>query len=54
MSKNKICCFFGHRDTGDEIYPALYAEIEKHIILYGVRVFYVGGYGNFDRMFCMN
>ena len=46
----KTCCFFGHRDTGIEIRPALYAEIVKHITQYGVGVFYVGGYGNFDDM----
>ena len=47
---NKICCFFGHRDTSEAIRPALYAEIERHITQYGVTVFYVGKHGSFDRM----
>ena len=46
----KICCFFGHRDTGNKIYPALYAEIERNITEKGVDTFYLGGYGNFDSM----
>ena len=47
---NKICSFFGHRNTSSEIRTALYAEIEKHITQYGMTFFYVGNYGNFDYM----
>lgn len=46
----KSCFFIGHRDTPEEIYPALYAAIEGHIVNYGVREFIVGHYGNFDRL----
>ena len=45
---NKICIFFGHRNTSDAIRPALYTEIEKHITDYGVTTFYHGGKGSFD------
>lgn len=48
---NRGSCFFiGHRDTPTEIYPALYAAIEDHIVNYGVRNFFVGRYGSFDRL----
>lgn len=46
----KSCFFIGHRDTPAEIYPALYAAIEDHIVSYGVREFVVGHYGSFDRL----
>lgn len=46
----KSCFFIGHRDTPAEIYPALYAAIEDHILNYGVREFIVGHYGSFDRL----
>ena len=45
-----VCSFFGHRDVGEQIRPALAAEIERHITEHGVDTFYVGGYGNFDNM----
>ena len=47
---NKICSFFGHRDTSSEIRPALYVEIERHITQCNVTIFYVGEHGRFDRM----
>ncbi len=47
----KNCCFFvGHKDTPAEVYSLLYETVEKHICEYGVTVFYVGKYGNFDYM----
>lgn len=46
----KRCFFIGHRETGDEILPALTAAVERHITEYGVTEFVVGGYGGFDRM----
>ncbi|WP_458407203.1 hypothetical protein [Anaerotignum sp.] len=49
MSK-KQCFFIGHRDTSEEIYPVLYAAVEKHIEEYGVTEFIVGKYGDFDRL----
>lgn len=47
---DKSCFFIGHRDTGSEIYPLLLAEVERHIQEHGVTDFFVGHYGNFDRM----
>ena len=38
MSK-KRCFFIGHRETSEEIYPALYEAVEKHITEYGVTEF---------------
>ncbi len=46
----KKCFFTGHRDTPEEIFPLLAEEVERHIVEYGVMDFYVGHYGNFDRM----
>jgi len=46
----KRCFFIGHRETSEEIYPALYKAVEKHITEYGVTEFIVGKYGNFDRL----
>ena len=46
----KSCFFIGHRDANAEIYPSLLAEVERHATEYGVKGFFVGHYGNFDRM----
>ena len=46
----KSCFFIGHRETSEEIYPALYAAVEQHISEYGVTEFIVGHYGGFDRL----
>ena len=46
----KSCFFIGHRETSEEIYPALYAAVEQHILEYGVTEFIVGYYGGFDRL----
>lgn len=46
----KSCFFIGHRDASGEIYPALYAVVEQHILEYGVTEFIVGHYGGFDRL----
>lgn len=46
----KSCFFIGHRETSEEIYPALYAAVEQHILEYGVTEFIVGHYGGFDRL----
>ncbi|MBR5572140.1 MAG: hypothetical protein IKV99_05805 [Oscillospiraceae bacterium] len=46
----KRCFFIGHRETGEEIFPLLLREVEKHITAYGVTEFVVGNYGGFDRM----
>ena len=44
------CFFIGHRETPDQVYPALLETIEHHITEYGVSEFVVGRYGNFDRL----
>lgn len=46
----KSCFFIGHREASEEIYPALYAAVEQHIVEYGVKEFIVGHYGGFDRL----
>ena len=46
----KTCFFIGHRETPDTVLPALMAEVERHIVEYGVTDFVVGRYGNFDMM----
>ena len=46
----KSCFFIGHREAAEEIYPALYAAVEQHIVEYGVTEFIVGHYGGFDRL----
>lgn len=46
----KSCFFIGHHDASAEVYPALSAEVERHITQYGVTSFFVGHYGSFDRM----
>lgn len=44
------CCFMGHRDAPDGLYPLLRKEVERYILQCGVNRFFVGTYGNFDRM----
>lgn len=46
----KSCFFIGHRDAGGEVLEQLREAVERHITQYGVTAFYVGHYGNFDRM----
>lgn len=46
----KSCFFIGHHDAKAEVYPALRAEVERHITEYGVTTFFVGYYGSFDHM----
>ena len=46
----KRCFFIGHHDAGMEAAPLLVEAVERHISSYGVTDFYVGHYGNFDRM----
>ena len=48
--REKSCFFIGHRESSEEIYPALYAAVEQHIVEYGVTEFIVGHYGRFDRL----
>ena len=46
----KTCFYIGHRDAPDTIYPALLAEVERHITELGVGEFIVGHYGRFDSL----
>lgn len=46
----KSCFFIEHRKASEEIYPALYAAVEQHIVEYDVTEFIVGHYGGFDRL----
>ena len=48
--RGKSCFFIGHREASEEIYSALYAAVEQHIVEYGVTEFIVGHYGGFDRL----
>lgn len=45
-----ICTFFGHRDTPQTIKPILEKTLKELINKYNDIIFYVGNYGNFDRM----
>lgn len=46
----KLCFFMGHRDAPEALFPALEAEVERHITALGVTAFVVGHYGQFDRL----
>ena len=44
------CFFIGHRETGTDIFPDLADAVEQHINECGVIDFFVGHYGEFDRL----
>lgn len=46
----KTCFFIGNHDAPDRIFDILESAVEVHITDDGVTDFYVGNYGNFDRM----
>ena len=46
---DKTCFFIGHREAPESIYPELAQTVEQ-LIEQGVTDFYVGHYGNFDRL----
>ena len=46
----KSCFFIGHREADDRILPRLELVVDRLIREEGVRYFYVGGYGGFDRL----
>ena len=50
MSERKSCFFIGHREADERLLPRLEAVIDRLIREEGVRYFYVGGYGGFDRL----
>lgn len=48
--EKKVCTFFGHRDTPEWVRTPLKEAVIKLIETEGVREFYVGHQGSFDRM----
>lgn len=46
----KSCFFIGHHDAPDSILPELTSAVERIILEEGKMCFYIGGYGNFDRL----
>ena len=46
----KSCFFIGHREADERLLPRLELVIDRLIREEGVRYFYVGGYGGFDRL----
>lgn len=46
----QTCFFIGHRETPEDIYPALYDAVRQHIEEYGVTDYVVGHYGRFDAL----
>ena len=46
----KSCFFIGHRDADERLLPRLELVVDRLIQEEGVRYFYVGGYGGFDRV----
>lgn len=46
----KNCFFIGHRDADNQLLPRIIEAAERLILEEHVTVFYVGRYGNFDRM----
>ena len=50
MTECKSCFFIGHREVDDRLLPRLELVIDRLIREEGVRYFYVGGYGCFDRL----
>lgn len=46
----KSCFLFGHRDSPYDIQSDIEAAVERQYLTYGIRQYYVGGYGAFDSM----
>ena len=46
----KSCFFIGHREADERLLPRLELVIDQLIVEENVRYFYVGGYGEFDRI----
>lgn len=46
----KSCFFIGHREADERLLPRLRKTVERMITEEGVKYFYVGGYGGFDRI----
>ena len=50
MPECKSCFFIGHREADERLLPRLELAVDRLIQEEGVRYFYVGGYGGFDRL----
>ena len=48
--KTKSCFFIGHREADEALFPALEAEVRRHIVELGETEFIVGHYGGFDYL----
>lgn len=48
--EGKSCFFIGHREADERLLPRLEMVVDRLIQEDGVRYFYVGGYGGFDRL----
>ena len=46
----KSCFLFGHADTPESILPVIENAVEKQYSKYGIKDFYVGNRGNFDKL----
>ena len=46
----KSCYFIGHREADERLLPMLTAAIDRMITEEQVSLFYIGGYGGFDRI----
>ena len=46
----KSCFFIGHREADERLLPTLTAAIDRMIAEEQVSLFYIGGYGGFDRI----
>lgn len=47
------CFFIGYADTPEAVFAQLMQTVERLILKENVGYFYVGGYGNFDRLAAM-
>ena len=50
MPECKSCFFIGHKEADERLLPRLELAVDRLIQEEGVRYFYVGGYGGFDRL----
>lgn len=46
----KSCFFIGHREADERLLPTLTAAIDRMVTEEQVSLFYIGGYGGFDRI----
>ena len=46
----KSCFLFGHSDAPQDIQSAIETAVERQYLNHGIRQYYVGAYGSFDRL----